>query len=344
MKNDNVMVSICCLAYNHEKYIGETLEGFVNQKTNFKYEVIIHDDASTDNTKSIIEEYQIKYPDIIKPIFQVENQYSKGIQISDVYMYPECNGKYICYCEGDDYWCDEYKLQLQFDALESNPSCSICVHKVQSIHEDGSANERIIPEKEYQIEEGILDEDVVCKAFWIRGRYPFHTCSYFVRRSVVDRLIRDRIPTFSYFTGDMNILRASFCEGTFYYINRVMSKWRWLSIGGWNSRQKLLSREKQVAHAKKQLQGEVAFNSYTNRQYEDYIKIALARNIFQWCRYDIRGAREELKKNEIRCDVFDKIEIDDKIKSKAYLVCLMHFSFLLRIVRWLREQKHDNEL
>lgn len=338
MKDDNVMVSVCCLAYNHEKYIRQTLEGFINQKTNFKYEVIIHDDASTDKTKAIIEEYWKKYPSIIKPIFQVENQYSKGIWI-DACVYPQCNGKYICCCEGDDYWCDEYKLQLQFDALESNPSCSICVHKVQSIHEDGSFNERIIPEDEYQIKEGILGDDVICKALWTRGRYPFHTTSYFVRRGVVDRLLRDRIPTFGYFTGDMNILRASFCEGSFYYIDRVMSKWRWLSIGGWNSGQKLLSREEQVAYEKKQLQGEVAFNSYTNQKYEDYIKIAIARNIFQWCRYDLRGAQEELKKNGIRCDVFDKIEIDDKIRSKVYLVCLMYFPFMIQAIHWVKFRK-----
>lgn len=74
---EEIMVSVYCLAYNHEKYIKDCLEGFVKQKTNFKYEVIVHDDASTDNTANIIKEYADKYPDIIKPILQKENQYSQ---------------------------------------------------------------------------------------------------------------------------------------------------------------------------------------------------------------------------------------------------------------------------
>ena len=77
---DDIMVSICCLAYNHEKYIRQCLDGFIMQKCDFKFEVIIHDDASTDHTADIIREYEKKYPDIIKPIYQTENQYSKGIQ------------------------------------------------------------------------------------------------------------------------------------------------------------------------------------------------------------------------------------------------------------------------
>lgn len=78
---DGIVVSVYCLAYNHEQYIRDALEGFVRQKTNFRYEVLVHDDASTDNTPAIIREYAQKYPDIIKPIFQTENQYSKGVKI-----------------------------------------------------------------------------------------------------------------------------------------------------------------------------------------------------------------------------------------------------------------------
>ena len=74
---ENVVVSVYCLAYNHEKYIEETLKGFVSQITNFKYKVIIHDDASTDRTADIIREYVSLYPDILEPIFQNENMYSK---------------------------------------------------------------------------------------------------------------------------------------------------------------------------------------------------------------------------------------------------------------------------
>jgi glycosyltransferase involved in cell wall biosynthesis len=115
-----VVVSICCLAFNHEKYIRQCLEGFIMQKTNFIFEVLIHDDSSTDKTAEIIREYEVKYPEIIKPIYQTENQYSKGIAVSSTYNWSRAKGKYIAMCEGDDYWTDPLKLQKQVDFLEKN--------------------------------------------------------------------------------------------------------------------------------------------------------------------------------------------------------------------------------
>lgn len=126
MENNEIKVSVLCIAYNHEKYIRKCLDGFVMQKTNFKFEVIVHDDASTDNTKQIIEEYNQKYPEIFVPIYETENQFSKKIAIIDDIMFPVSKGKYIAMCEGDDYWCDENKLQMQYDFMESHPECSAC--------------------------------------------------------------------------------------------------------------------------------------------------------------------------------------------------------------------------
>lgn len=122
----DILVSVVCLSYNHEKYIRDALDGFVMQKTNFGFEVIIHDDASTDNTIVIIKEYAEKYPDIIKPIFEKENQYSKpgGDILGKTIM--ACQGKYLAFCEGDDYWIDPNKLQKQVDYLEEHPECSLC--------------------------------------------------------------------------------------------------------------------------------------------------------------------------------------------------------------------------
>lgn len=119
--NSDILVSVICLTYNHSSFIKQCLDGFVMQETNFNYEVIIHDDASTDDTQDIIKEYAQKYTDIFVPILQKENQYSKHIQIGSTFIYPICRGKYIAYCEGDDYWTDPLKLQRQVDFLEANP-------------------------------------------------------------------------------------------------------------------------------------------------------------------------------------------------------------------------------
>lgn len=120
-----LMVTIRCLCYNHEPYIRQCLEGFVMQKTNFRFEAVVHDDASTDGSADIIREYAEKYPDIIKPIFETENQYSKHDGSLKKIMDENMHGKYIAICEGDDYWIDPQKLQKQVDYFEKNPQCGL---------------------------------------------------------------------------------------------------------------------------------------------------------------------------------------------------------------------------
>lgn len=128
---DTPLVSICCLVYNHEPFLRECFEGFVMQKTTFPIEVLVHDDASTDHSADIIREYTEKYPDIFKPIFQTENQYSKGNGFVGLQLnFERAQGKYIAMCEGDDYWTDPLKLQKQVDFLEGNEEYSMCFHKV----------------------------------------------------------------------------------------------------------------------------------------------------------------------------------------------------------------------
>lgn len=123
------LISIACITYNHEKYIRRCIEGFLNQKTSFEIEIIIHDDASTDNTANIVKEYADKYPNLILTILQTENKFSEGIKIWPTFVYPRARGKYIAFCEGDDYWTDPLKLQKQSDFLEANPEYSLCSHE-----------------------------------------------------------------------------------------------------------------------------------------------------------------------------------------------------------------------
>lgn len=129
--SNELMVSVNCITYNHEKFIADAIESFLMQKTDFKYEILIHDDASTDKTAEIIRGYEERFPDLIKPIYQTENQYSKVKRISK-FNIERVKGKYIANCEGDDYWTDPYKLQKQVDYMESNAKCSMCAHG--SIH------------------------------------------------------------------------------------------------------------------------------------------------------------------------------------------------------------------
>lgn len=144
MNNSNIpLVSIICTTYNHEAYIRQCLDGFINQITTFKIEVLIHDDASTDKTADIIREYEQKYPDIIKPIYQTENQYSKGIKIGFTYLYPKAQGKYIAECEGDDYWTDSKKLQTQVDFMEKHNNYTMCCHNAMIHYCSSNEKDRI---------------------------------------------------------------------------------------------------------------------------------------------------------------------------------------------------------
>lgn len=143
MENKNPpVVSIVCLVFNHEKYLRKTFESFIAQKTSFPIEIIVHDDASTDKSKLIIEEYQNKYPDKFKPIYQEHNQHSIEVGRVTKIAFKAASGKYIALCEGDDYWTDSHKLQKQVSFLESNPDYVLTHHDALIIDQ----NDKIIAE------------------------------------------------------------------------------------------------------------------------------------------------------------------------------------------------------
>lgn len=198
------LVTICCITYNHAAYIRECLNGFLMQETNFKFEVVIHDDASTDETQSIIKEYCEKYPNVFSPIFQHVNQYSRGIKsIIQTFCVPKFRGKYIAMCEGDDYWIDPYKLQKQVDFLESHPDYGMCYTKVKRYNQQnkkyidvwGGANETMdkllientIPTLTAVFHKAIYDKYLTeihpSKRGWLMGDYPIWL--YFAQNSKI---------------------------------------------------------------------------------------------------------------------------------------------------------------
>ena len=217
-----ILVSINCITYNQVDYIRQCLEGFLMQKTNFDYEVLIHDDASTDGTDDIIREYAQKYPAIIKPIFEKENQYSKGIPISATYNYPRVKGKYVAVCEGDDYWTDPYKLQKQVDYMESHPECVIVHTGFYYLRKD----KIVLAQRERENVNKISDSKILFNI--LNGNnYRIQTCTALYRFSayleVFPRLERIRK---LFLMGDtplwVNLLQC----GTIHYIDSPTSVYR----------------------------------------------------------------------------------------------------------------------
>ena len=177
MENE-VLVSICCLTYNHENYLRDTLEGFLMQKVNFPIEILINDDASTDNTAAIVREYAAKYPDLIRAFYQPVNLYSQGKDLCLEVLYPQARGKYIALCEGDDYWTEPTKLQRQVDFLEAHPEYSACVHDTMLHYCGGGGKDR--PLLNHPADCDVRFEDI-CRGM----SYSFHTSSIVAKKAII---------------------------------------------------------------------------------------------------------------------------------------------------------------
>lgn len=172
-------VTVVCTAFNHERYLRDALEGFVRQETDFPFEILVNDDASTDGTAAILREYAEKYPALIRPIYQEKNLYSQGVNIYDAVFYPVARGEYIAICEGDDYWTDPRKLQLQADFLDAHPDYVACVHNTLARLADGGDGEGkvLFPETG--------DRDIGFETVIQGMSHAFHTSSVMARKSVL---------------------------------------------------------------------------------------------------------------------------------------------------------------
>lgn len=297
--NSDIMVSVYCFAYNHEQYIRTALDGFVNQKTNFKYEVIVHDDASTDGTADIIREYEQKYPHIIKPIYQTENQYSKRVGIFDTFIKDKLQGKYIAICEGDDYWTDENKLQMQVDILENNPQYTACVHQTQKLDCRTGTTTNCSP---LTADGEVLSKDVLTKGM-------FQTSSLMYRREFGF----DRPEFFKAIksVGDYKLFVYLSLGGGIYYINRTMSVYRiYSSSTSWTSRFNY-SYKRTVKYRKERIHMLKMADEYYDGKYHDIIENAIAIEeyrllMFTW--------NKEAIKNKKYYHLFKKEPLKQKIK------------------------------
>lgn len=128
LENDGTMVTVVCITYKHEEFIAQALDSFLMQKTNFKFKIFVGEDCGPDGTADIIRDYAARYPDQIVPFLRKENM---GAQRNLIDLCQRATSPYIAFCEGDDYWVDEYKLQKQFDFMEEHPESRACIMKTE---------------------------------------------------------------------------------------------------------------------------------------------------------------------------------------------------------------------
>lgn len=179
---DKVYISVLCITYNHGDLIYEALNSFLSQKTRYKFEVIVHDDCSNDQTINILREYQQRFPNIVKPIFQNKNQYSISPSLPIFNCFDLAAGDYIALCEGDDYWIDVTKIEKQINALIENKNINLAVHDAKCL----SFNEKETKYKfkKYAVHPSVIPFDSISKV-----EYQFSpTASMFFRRSVLEKI------------------------------------------------------------------------------------------------------------------------------------------------------------
>lgn len=277
-KDKKPLVVIRCITYNHEAYLRDALEGFVMQKTDFPFVAVVHEDASKDGTPNVLREYSEKYPDIILPIFEMDNQYSQQNGVLSAIMNKACEAtgaKYIAVCEGDDYWTDPLKLQKQFDALEANPDCSIALNRVLRVNRERQSLHSTIP-LENHFREGIITLQEMLKEQFYLGNWTFQTSSYFYRAFLCKEVSLNKETIFKKFPyGDMPLLLTCLMAGNGYFLSETMGCYTVLS-GGYNSTMKA-NRVQAGKNYLKVSEGLKDFNKYTHYIYDKELSRAIIR-------------------------------------------------------------------
>ena len=266
-KMNNILVSIHCCAYNHEPYIRQCLDGFVKQITNFKFEAIVHYDASTDNTALIIKEYATKYPDIIKPIFQKENQYSKCKSNIRKSLFEHTYGKYIAMCEGDDYWIDPLKLQKQVDFLENNNDYTLCCSNAKILINEGE-----LDWTRYENDKTIPTKDII-----IGGGLFIQTASLLFRKNIYDDY-----PEYAKqcHVGDYPLQIFSAIKGKVYWFSEKQVVYRYQTENSWTKTISSKSINIRINGWKSELKMLQGMNEYRNFKYDLFFEQRIIEYIY----------------------------------------------------------------
>lgn len=254
------LVSISLVAYNAESFIRDAIEGCLKQKGDIPYEIIIHDDASQDQTPQIIKEYSQKYPNIIVPILQTENQFSQGEEIISKNIVPKARGKFIAFVEADDYWIDKHKLQLQTEFMVSHPETSMCFTATKHVYLSGSRKPKLKRYKKF---------DCVCapKDVIHRGGRLVDMVSVLVKRSIFDDL-----PDWYFHKQiwDVTIPLLSLLHGNIYYIDKVTSVYRYSVPGSW-TQDNVKRYEKRKLNLEKTIKFLDGFNQASDHEFDQYV-------------------------------------------------------------------------
>lgn len=269
--NNTPLVSICSITYNHAPYIRQCLDGFLMQKTDFSVEVIINDDASTDGTTEFIREYEDKHPDIIKPIYHEENLYSKGQRgFFRKFCFPRAKGKYIAFCEGDDYWIDPLKLQKQVDFMEANPDYTMCC--TNAVIQTPEGDEEWC---RYPTDQTVPTEDVIK-----HGGLFVQTATLLFRREVLIEATDYPESAKKCHVGDFPLQIYAALKGKVYWFVDKTATYRYLSGNSWTVNFKKQDTAKKIRNMRSEIDMLKDMDLLSNGKYSNAFKRIQAKLIY----------------------------------------------------------------
>lgn len=316
LENNPIKVSVICLTYNHEKHIARALDGFVTQKTDFAFEVLVHDDCSTDGTAAVIREYAQKYPEIIKPILQTENQYSKGVWIDRDIVAPLAKGVYVAFCEGDDYWSDPDKLQKQYDFLIAHPEYSACAHQTV-FHNLSTGEDQLVPdiseERDYSLEEIAM-----------AGGGVFGTNSVMMRRELSsDMPDCFRASGFS----DFQLFLYAAMEGKVHCLNEAMSVYNVGVAGSWTQTM-MNDKTRRIRHCEVFIDLLDRIDAYYNRKHHDVLQ--KKRTEMEFLMLKLQGDRKGMCRPKYRQLYIQDMKTTLKLKIAAACPALVKIKHAIK--------------
>ncbi len=294
------LVSVSIITYNHGPYIRQCLESVIAQKTNFSFEVIIGEDCSTDNTRVIVREFEAKYPDIIKPIYHQQNvgMMRNGFE----FCYQACKGKYIASLEGDDYWCDPYKLQFQVDFLETHHDYVLCSSKCNTYIEDEDRFDEPYPNLNINTSYGTLD---------LIKKNLVTTNTTLCRKDKVD--IDFFLKNLDLKIGDYGMWLNLSLNGKGFYYNKISSVYR-KHKGGVYSQNAYFINAISLLHMFNKLHKTKKFTKYKKHLYNRMMELSYSIGIF--------GRLAGNQKNYIKYFV----------QSMKYSILILNFTFFFKCI------------
>ncbi len=277
VSSSSPLVSVVCDTYNQAHFIRKTLDGFLMQKTDFPFEIIVHDDASTDGTADVVREYESEHPELFRCIYRNENMYSKDPKILEHYVFPVTRGKYVAICEGDDYWSDPYKIQKQASWMESHPGCTLCFTACDLIDADGNPIGSEIPFPS--------DRDVPTETI-IRGMGGLCPTASIM---ALGDLCRNRPPYCDMVEVDDAPLQIFFASrGISHYFAERTCAYRVCAPGSWTAMQKTEKTEKRVKLQEDMIRMHLAFDAETGGKWHEAVQDAIRKDRFEiaWYKRD----------------------------------------------------------